>query len=104
MLFSIIKNIIISVVIIFLIHYIYDYLKNTLTIPKIKDLVNKPDIQYNEIINSIKETKLNEENEKIIHKKKEKKNMKAELQAYIEQLNQTNEPDANMDNTMFQSF
>tara|TARA_Y100000589_G_C27073523_1_gene596474 strand:+ start:775 stop:1089 length:315 start_codon:yes stop_codon:yes gene_type:complete len=104
MLFLIIKNIIISVVIIFLIHYIYDYLKNTLTIPKIKDLVNKPDIQYNEIINSIKETKLNEETEKIIHKKKEKKNMKAELQAYIEQLNQTSEPDANMDNTMFQSF
>ena len=72
MLFSIIKNIIISVVIIFLIHYIYDYLKNTLTIPKIKDLVNKPDIQYNEIINSIKETKLNEETEKIIHKKEKK--------------------------------
>ena len=30
--------------------------------------------------------------------------MKAELQAYIEQLNQSSEPDANMDNTMFQSF
>lgn len=55
MLLFIIKNIIISVVLILLIHYIYDYFKTNLTIPKVKDLVNKPQVQYNEILKSIKE-------------------------------------------------
>jgi hypothetical protein len=49
MLFSIIKWVIISLTLIFLIHHLYTFLINTLTVPKIKDLVNKPNEQYKDI-------------------------------------------------------
>ena len=41
--------IIISVVIISLLHYLYTYFINILTVPKIKDLVNKPGQEYKNI-------------------------------------------------------
>jgi hypothetical protein len=43
----------ISLLLIFLMHYLYNFFKNTLTTPKIKDLVNKPSERYNEILNTI---------------------------------------------------
>lgn len=36
-----------------LIHYLYVFLKNTLTVPKIKDLVNKPIRDYNDMFDII---------------------------------------------------
>jgi len=44
---------IISFILIILIHYLYNFFKNNLTIPKVKDLVNKPQQQYETIFNSI---------------------------------------------------
>ena len=49
MVFSIIKWTLISLTLIFLIHHLYMFLLNTLTVPKIKDLVNKPNEQYRDI-------------------------------------------------------
>ena len=49
MLFSILKWTIISLTLIFLVHHLYLFLMNTLTVPKIRDLVNKPNEQYNDI-------------------------------------------------------
>ena len=49
MVFSIIKWSILSLTLIFLIHHLYTFLMNTLTVPKIKDLVNKPQEQYKEL-------------------------------------------------------
>lgn len=46
MFFSILKWVIISLTLIFLVHHLYMFLMNTLTVPKIKDLVNKPTQQY----------------------------------------------------------
>lgn len=43
---------IISIILIWLIHYLIDFFKSTLTTPKIKDLVNTPTKQY-ETINQI---------------------------------------------------
>ena len=42
MLFWIIQQTIISIILIISVHYIYIFFKNNLTIPKTKDLVNKP--------------------------------------------------------------
>lgn len=53
MLFWIIQQVILSLILIILIHYIYIFFKNNLTTPKIKDLVNKPPQQYNEIYKSM---------------------------------------------------
>ena len=49
----IIQMSIISFILIILIHYLYNFFKNNLTIPKVKDLVNKPQQQYETIFNSI---------------------------------------------------
>ena len=73
MLFLIIKQTIISIILIMVMHYIYDYFKNNLTIPKVKDLVNKPKEQYREIYESIKINTKREINDK------NEDNMKSEL-------------------------
>lgn len=74
MLFWIIQQTIISVVLIISVHYIYIFFKNNLTIPKTKDLVNKPREQYKKIYSSLK--KDNEDS----------KDMKNELKNYLKTL------------------
>jgi len=81
MLYWTFKWVIISLVLIFLIHYLYSFFKNMLTIPKIKDLVNKPIAQYNEI--TIPEKKENKE---------EKQNMENELQNFLKDLKKPEAP------------
>ena len=76
--FWIISQIIIAVVIIGAINYIYNFFKNNLTVPKIKDLVKKPKQQYKHIYDSILESKKEKENKKL--------NMKSELKDYINEL------------------
>ena len=53
MFFSILKWILISLTLIFLVHHLYMFLLNTLTVPKIKDLVNKPNQQYKDIFDTL---------------------------------------------------
>ena len=57
MLYWTLQWIIISLVLIMLIHYLYSFFKNTLTVPKVKDLVNKPAERYNEILGNIQTSK-----------------------------------------------
>ena len=83
MIFSIIFATIISIIFIVSIHYVYIFLKENLTTPKIKDLVNKPAEQYNNIYKDLE---------------KEKKNntsvdMKGELQNYLKSLNNSKDQD-----------
>jgi hypothetical protein len=52
----IIKVTLISLLLIFLLHYLYSFFKITLTAPKLKDLVNKPEAKYNTIYRSIQST------------------------------------------------
>lgn len=42
-----------SLILIILVHYIYTFLIDTLTIPKVKDLVHRPLMRYNEILSDI---------------------------------------------------
>jgi hypothetical protein len=41
---------IISLILIMLVHYLYSFFINTLTVPKVRDLINKPAERYNEIL------------------------------------------------------
>jgi len=70
------KTAVISLILIMLVHYLYIFLKTNLTIPKIKDLVNKPDIRYKEIYNTILKKNKTEENTE----------MKSELKKYLQSL------------------
>lgn len=75
MIFSIIKQIILSIILIVIVHYIYVFFKENLTQPKIKDLVNKPTKKYEQIYSSIS-----------INEQQSTKNMKNELQDYLKEL------------------
>ena len=105
MLLFILKNAIISIIIIVLLHYIYDYFKTNLTTPKVKDLVNKPQMQYEEIIETIKENKSIDIKEKEEKKLEETSNMKNELKKYMNELNESESIPLSMTNDqLYQSF
>ena len=106
--------IIISVVIISLLHYLYTYFINILTVPKIKDLVNKPGQEYKnieKIILNNKETLINHHNiapsgddttdiSNLKNITPETKNdMKNELKNFFSELNVNNLSDSNINNT-----
>lgn len=63
---EIIYNIIFSITLIFLIHYLYDFFKSNLSTPIVKDYVKKPDIEYKKIYDILKNnpTATNNKNEK----------------------------------------
>ena len=71
------KTAIIYLVLIILVHNLYIILKTNLTIPKIKDLVNRPNIRYEEIYNTIN-TPVKEEKKNVSCT-----NMKDELKKYL---------------------
>jgi len=54
MLFWTVQTIIISIIFIFLVHHLINFFKSTLTVPKIKDLVNSPSQKYENMYNIIK--------------------------------------------------
>jgi len=83
MLFWIIQQTIISVVLIISIHYIYIFFKNNLTIPKTKDLVNRPTEQYKNIYKTLNKSKENS------------KEMKNELKDYLKKLTKTKQTTKN---------
>jgi hypothetical protein len=94
MFFGIIKWVLISLILILLIHYLYYYLKNTLTVPKVRDLIYKPQMQYNELLKyseigeqDKKENKEEEDNNNEDKKYLEEDEMSAELKKYVEELN-----------------
>jgi len=51
----IIKVSILSLVFIFLLHYLYSFFISTLTVPKVKDLVTLPQKKYNEMFDSLQQ-------------------------------------------------
>lgn len=104
----IIQITIISFILIFLIHHLLNFFKSVLTVPKIKDLVNRPKQKYNDIYNVISSSEttihnsssnnsFNNENinynlEDILPSYKAEPNMKTELKNFIKkQLNNNTE-------------
>jgi hypothetical protein len=98
MLYWVIQITIISFVLIFLVHHLINFFKSTLTVPKIKDLVNAPTQKYENMYNIINNKssymKSNLENEYSLIDllpKKEETNMKDELKFFLKsQLNNNN--------------
>jgi hypothetical protein len=91
MLFFTLKTIFVSFLLIALIHYLYGFFKNTLTVPKVKDLVNKPAERYNKMFAGI-----NDENDyrQVQERGQERgqeqnivpQNMQAELSNFLNEL------------------
>jgi hypothetical protein len=93
MLSWIIQITIISIVLIFLVHDLINFFKSTLTVPKIKDLVNTPSQKYENMYNIINQHKAannnlesNNNNEYTLIDllpKKDDSNMKSELKNFL---------------------
>ena len=93
MIFWTVKHVVISLVFILLIHYIYNFFKNNLTIPKVKDLVSKPQQQYNKIFDVMKNSNENQSNNNnnnnnnnVVETTTSSTNMKTELKKYLNNL------------------
>jgi hypothetical protein len=109
----IIQITIISFILIFLIHHLLNFFKSVLTVPKIKDLVNRPKQKYNDIYNvissgetvtynnnssSFNNDTINYNLEDILPSYKAEPNMKTELKNFIKkQLN--NDLETTIDNS-----
>jgi cell shape-determining protein MreC len=102
MIFLIIQYTLISLLLISIFHYLYDFFKNNLTVPKVKDLVNKPASAYSEIyetihkdisnsvknLNDTQHTNINlYKNNSNTYQNDENLNMKDELKKYLSKLN-----------------
>ena len=86
MIYWTIKTVIISVVFIFLIHHLIEFFKNTLTVPKVKDLVNVPTQKYEHIFNTISKNNINNINNSIIKTNVEKDDQIINLSTNINSL------------------
>lgn len=86
MLLFILKWAIISFILIVLIHYLYSFFKSTLTIPKVRDLVNKPRERYNEMIDTIKYNDIVKYKEKNNRDDNKEYNMQDELNNFLQDL------------------
>ena len=111
MLDSVVRFVIISVIIIVVMHSLYSFLVKNLTIPRVKDLVHKPQTQYENIFKSI--TSNNESS--AIHELGSEKNklddginkqlsdnqieMKNELKSYINDLKASRQRNNNNSNS-----
>jgi hypothetical protein len=89
MLYYIIRISIISIILIFLIHYLIVFFKNTLTVPKIKDLVNTTNAKYEKIYDIIKNNQEKPEKSNnytlidLLPKQEEDSSMKNELKSFL---------------------
>jgi|UniRef100_A0A6C0CLB7 type II secretory pathway component PulC len=78
----IIQMSIISLILIILLHYLFTFFKTNLTIPKVKDLVNKPQKQYEKLFDTMNQNNIKQNP----IKSNESDNMKNELKNYLNDL------------------
>jgi len=85
--FWVVQVVIVSLVIIFLLHNLYCFFKETLTVPKMKDMVKRPQQKYDTLFRELRmhneEPNGNAEND-VAHANAAMKN---ELKRYLEELN-----------------
>jgi len=93
----IIQMSIISLIVIALVHNLFTFFKTNLTTPKVKDLVNKPQKQYDALFNTMRNpiySSSKQMNDSVEHSKNDSStttnsNMKNELKNYLKELSET---------------
>ncbi len=88
----IIQMSIISLILIILVHYLFTFFMTNLTIPKVKDLVNKPQQQYEVLYNTMREEPKSQNNSS------DNESMKTELKNYLKELSDKNKGNNNNNN------
>ena len=73
------QTVFLSFIIIFLCHYLFYYLQASFTVPKVKDMINRPNEKYESIM-------------KVVHSESSKQeDMKNELTSFINEINPNDE-------------
>ena len=96
--FWVVQVVIVSIVIIFLLHNLYIFFKETLTVPKMKDMVKRPQQKYESLFRELEELKRDHINHSAnangsnANANGSNDAMKNELKRYIMEMNS---PDAN---------
>ena len=103
MIFNTIKTIIISLSLIALVHYLYTFFKDTLTVPKTRDLVNKPAKRYDEMFEIISNSKeaMNMGQQSIVVGQQsmvDQQSMQDELKNFLSELKKPNNNNNNNNN------
>ena len=78
---NIFKLILLSLSLILLVHYIFNYLQASFTVPKVKDMINRPKEKYDSIMRVVNKQDSNNVNSNV------NDNMKSELDSYINEIN-----------------
>ena len=89
--YGIIQWFIISLILIILVHHLFSFFKDTLTVPKVKDLVNQPTESYKEIektLNAATSKKTVETNSNSKTDAIDQTEMKNELKSFFDNLRQ----------------
>jgi len=93
MLFWTLKTTIFSIIFILLVHHLITFFKETLTVPKVKDLVNAPAKKYEDMYQVINSNKREKEHtsEKVVdnYEKPDLDAMKSELKNFLKSRAQT---------------
>jgi hypothetical protein len=63
----IIKVSILSLILIFLLHYLYSFFISTLTVPKVKDLVTLPQQKYDEMFHSLQQQQQQQQQQQLLN-------------------------------------
>jgi hypothetical protein len=82
----IIKVSILSLIFIFLLHYLYSFFISTLTVPKVKDLVTLPQKKYNEMFDSLQQQQQQQIQLQRINGNNETQSMKEDLIHFLKDL------------------
>jgi hypothetical protein len=115
MLYNIILSVIISIIIIIVLHYLFLFFKDTLTVPIVKDMIIKPSQTYKHLetisnnlnespnsTNSTNSTNLNDLSDSTnLNNLSDANNMRLELKHYLNDLNYTaNNVDIKLDSQL----
>ena len=102
MVIGIVQWVIISLVLIMLVHHLYSFFKNTLTVPKVKDLVHQPSQLYKEIEETLEQSNMKNNNTIKLSSANniDEKEMKTELKNFFNELSQNKSNTMNSMNSM----
>ena len=110
MVIGIVQWVIISLILIMLVHHLFSFFKNTLTVPKVKDLVNQPSQLYKEIEQTLMSADNNDNDNNTIklsssntNNNLDTKEMKNELKNFFDELSENKSDKQQLSNPTFSS-
>lgn len=101
MIFWIIQWSVLSLIFIYLLHHLYSFFIDTLTVPKVKDLINKPIDRYNELFSIMEKNNKQKISTDTIVPNSSTNTMHNELLDFLNNIKKNNNTDDQLQSTSF---